>query len=347
MKNIWMLEKDEKTKKIKETLERNYNNYQLTEIKYSTIILPFYYIANLLSFNKPNIIIFRYLNDYRSFIKTFFRFIAEIIMVFLCAISRTKIYWICHNIDRESTEYYPYLTKLRRALFVNCSEKILVTDMYLIPKAIDTFNVEKKIDYITFGKFNNSVGENKQIERKIINYISNIKREKNSFITLCAGMANYKTDHFSKLPELIDNAYKNGFNIYAIVMGDISKFLANNYPEVLDYMKNSKNVLFIEGFHQFNEEAISKYIDFYWRVYKDYSTPATIYKSAEFKKPILTMNQGFLSIAVKKYKLGSIVKDNFVDIDNALNGLKEWDESYANEFLKEHNWDVAVNKIIN
>src|SRR5690625_2117278 len=141
---------DIKSQKLAAEIE----NIELIRMTGTPNLIPIHIIKQILTRKKkPKAIILRYLNDSYTFFHSFIRFITNIITVFLTKTLGIRLVWICHNVDRESRENYPLLVKVRRKLVTKYSNKILVTDKFLIRHAINILKVEKsKVDYITFGK---------------------------------------------------------------------------------------------------------------------------------------------------------------------------------------------------
>src|SRR5690606_13593977 len=99
---------------------------------------PLFLIKQIIK-KKPKAYVLRYLNDYPSFGKTLVRTASEVILILSCILFRIEIFWICHNIDRESDMYHPIMTNFRRKIVSFFSKKIFVTDELLVRKAIEVF----------------------------------------------------------------------------------------------------------------------------------------------------------------------------------------------------------------
>src|SRR5690625_2408729 len=219
MKYILIQSNDFKIKEIGKKLEGK--GVKLIPINSSPIILPFYIILYLLKYGKPSGIIYRYLNDYPSVVKSAIRTLSEVFGVIIALILNFKIIWICHNIDRESHMHYPFLTKFRRWIFKRFSKKILVTDPLLIKYAKKQFPKQKtKIDYITFGSYpSRNKGDKTQktveIIKEFVVYHNN--RSDNNLFGFVAGNINWKTSQFSAIPKLIYESGRTKHNLRFIV----------------------------------------------------------------------------------------------------------------------------------
>lgn len=340
--------KDFKSLSIAKELEEL--QVKLIPVDGSPMYMPWYILKCLIKYGRPLGVIYRYLNDYPSTIKTLFRFITELIGIFLALILRTPIIWICHNVDRETEMYHPRITKMRRAIISKISKKILVTDPLLISHASRYFpEYSSKIDFITFGPYSIKQGVNKsnEILDKIKKFVdkSITKKDMRVMYGFVAGRMTWKTAQYEKIPRLINEASKCQIDLKVIVIGPIGDELKKKNKELYNELKHNVNILFIDGYYYLDMPKISKYIDFYWRVYLDFSVPATIYESAYYKKPILTQEKGFLSEAVSAYGLGYIVKDDYSNLSSVLAKVSNWSPVGANNFLKNHTWKIAAEKI--
>lgn len=338
---------DFKTMQIGKELKKR--GIKLIPIGSSPIKLPLYIIMYLLKYGRPSAVIYRYLNDYPSFVKTIIRTLSEIVGVIITFALNIKMVWICHNVDRESHMYYPVLTSFRRWIFKYFSKKILVTDPLLVKYAKRHFPKQKsKIDNITFGTYlgvNKSSSAQKVVEtiKEFVHFHNGEKT--NDLYGFVAGNINWKTSQFAKVPEMIDEAEKRGYNLKFIVIGPIGSFLTKNDKKLYLKLKEDSRILFLDGYHELDLDQISIYVDFYWRVYLDLSTPATIYESAYYKKPIVTQKKGFLGEAVSTYSLGYVVNSNYTNLPSILNEIPKWNPIGAETFLKTHNWEKAAIKI--
>ena len=349
MQYIVIQSDDIKTKKLNESTKKY--GVQLISVAGSPIKIPVYLINYIVKRGKPIGVIYRYLNGYPNLFKDLLRLISEVFSIFICRVLKIKIVWICHNLDRESIIFNEKITKIRRTLFERFSHKILVTDPLLINKAKKILPFAKdKIDYITFGGYIETPTnyESHRLTKLIIDFIreQNNKNVKKPMFGLCVGNANWKTAHFERIPKLLDKSEMIGRPIRLIVVGPLGSYYSRTNPKLIDKLKSDPRIFFYNKFISIDEDKISKYIDFYWRAYRDLSTPFTVYHSAKVKKPILAQGPGFLKEMVENYNLGATVKDNFEDLEYALNRLRDWDPRFAEEFLESHNWDIGARQLI-
>ncbi|MDX6153990.1 hypothetical protein [Marinococcus sp. PL1-022] len=335
---------DIKAKKLSEGMKDS--KYSLKTMSASPILTPLVLTKNIMTKGRPETLIYRYLNDYPSLFKTILRILAEIFSILICAVLKVDLIWICHNVDKESKEYHPFLTNLRRKLIVRFSKKVLVTDKLLIKEAQKHLNIKpSKIDYITFGSYlPSNTKRDQEATEKIKDFINCAKKntQEKYLIGLCISSANKKNISYEEAINLLDKS--SFYEIFLIFVGEISEEMKERNKKAYEILKEHSKVLIINEKIHINEKELSDYIDFYWRVYDDQSVPFTAYNAATIKKPILTKEIGFLGEMTSKYKIGIVLNENNT-IDEQLTKLKNWDKKNAIDFLENNNWEVAVNRL--
>ncbi|MFU8861780.1 MAG: hypothetical protein ACNA8K_15295, partial [Cyclonatronaceae bacterium] len=85
---------------------------------------------------RVHVFIFRYLNDDKHLRVSIELLIRDIITIMVSLLTRTRVIWLMHNIDRETIVHYPGITKMRRAIVNRFAHYVLVTDRLLIAYAV-------------------------------------------------------------------------------------------------------------------------------------------------------------------------------------------------------------------
>lgn len=314
----------------------------------SPIRAPLMLLLSTFQRKKPRGYLARYLNDYPSLAKTLLRTISEIILIGLCKLLKVKLFWLCHNVDKETDRYYPSISNFRRFLFARYSERIFVTDSLLKEKASATFPKSRdKIDNISFGQANLQIegsGDCKSIEFLTELRKRSLERGRKFLSLLCAGYPNNpKYLHFTYLIDLIDNSEKNGYDIGVVVAGNWDGGGRNQ--ELLAKYRSNSNIVVFEKYTTFSTTFIRNNIDFYFRGYGDYSVPFTVYEACTLGKPILALDNGFLPKMVRHYKIGQVVDMDFNNINEVLDMLLLTEDKAYREFLEKNNWSVFGKKM--
>ncbi|MCZ2258637.1 hypothetical protein [Sporosarcina sp. G11-34] len=350
MDYILMEKQDIKSFRISEELKKS--NIKVIFLPNNPIYNIFKIIKCLFKYGKPKAIIYRYLNDFDNLPKNLLKILFENIEYNLMKILKSKVLWICHNIDRETYVYSKKINSYRRRLLLRYVDKVFVTDPELKEVAIKYLHIEENdLSYITFGNMSNGseVYPNQDfIYEKIVDFVENEKRvyKDKVYFTFCAGKANHKTEHYRTIKRLIEEGEKKNIIIRAIIIGPLEEYYLKKDSETLRFLKIDSRVLFINGFYRFNEKEFEGLIDFYWRVYSDYSMPGTVYKAVELRKPIITMNLGILPKVIEKNDIGFVIDNKFSNIGNVFNSLNSIPSSNYKDFETTHSWEIAAQNIM-
>lgn len=319
--------------------------------KGSPLVMPFEIIRSLFKSGRPDAVVFRYLNDYPSLFKSILRFVSEIISLMLCCVSRFKVIWICHNVDRETDRYHPRLSSVRRSVFAWAANSIFVLDRLLVTHAQRVFpSAHKKIDYITFGELNKfaqpAEGELLEDLRVFIEGArSAAALGPRVLVGLCVGSPAEKVVHFDLIPNLIERVSGLGYSLYFVILGPVRDYLRRRNPAVLNFLETSERIFFVGERVVIDEPGVADLVDFYWRAYSDFSVPLSLYGACTVRKPILTIDTGFLGEAVLDYGLGAVLESNLANLSEAISSILTWDPSRAEAFLRDHTWKECSHKL--
>jgi len=315
----------------------------------SAIRGPLFLFKTVLQAKKPDGYIIRYLNDYPSFSKTIIRTCSEICLLITCWMLQIKLFWICHNVDKETDRNYPSISNFRRKLVSRFCERMFVTDTLLEEKASHIFyKYQNKVDSISFGKIDvrtEGNGDNESVQFLARQKRESLKRGRKFISVLCAGAPNNpKYLHFEYLIEFIDKSKDVGYDIGVVVAGawDSSERSQN----LLTSYKNHSNNLVFEKYTSFSSSFIINNIDCYFRGYDDYSVPFSVYEACSLSKPVLAMDNDFLPTLIRHYKIGQVVDMEFSNIETVLERLLDLDQYEFETFLKQNNWSVFAKRLL-
>lgn len=316
----------------------------------SPIKAPLFLLQTALRRGVPAGYVVRYLNDYGSLAKTLLRLFSEMILVALCTVLRIKLFWICHNVDKESSAYYSCISNFRRWMFATVSKRIFVTDPLLVPHAKEYFPAHAhKIEGICFGGIRPDCRADQDRRNQAIAFIDKKKQEaaaedKKPLVLFCAGSpSNKKYLHFDYMEALLAAGQKSGYRIIAIVAGE---FVASERGRrLLQRFRSHPDVCVYETFTRFSPDFIHKYVDFYWRGYDDWSVPFTVYEAATLGKPILALDSGFLPELVRVCKLGCVISVSDLEVGSFPGFLSSVSSGSFEEFLANREWGVLSRKL--
>jgi|SRR5690625_48273 len=327
---------------------------ELVQLPGSAIRTPILLLYNIMRRRMlPAAVIVRYLNDYPSIVRTLIRTMSELMTILICVLLGIRVIWLCHNVDRESLQYHPVMSRLRRRLHGQVSHTILVTDQLLVPHAkrlVARNNTTIRGSCFGDPKELKKPGRIDEQDRELIERFVEGAKDGLGDTTLVGFYAgtpdNKKLDTFRLIPDLINAAQHEGIELHFIVVGPIRGMIAKELPEVLDFLSSDPRVLFIgDRYVDIDLLTINKAIDFYWRVYTDLSVPYSTYYAASVRKPILTINRGFLAEMVYTYKLGAVADYDLGNLGQCLHELREWETSNAELFLASHSWAAGARAV--
>lgn len=309
-------------------------------------------IKHLLSYGSADAIVLRYLNDRRSFFGSCRLALGEWLSIAIAYVVGIRVVWICHNVDKETKMNYPKLTKIRRWVVAKMAVRIFVTDPLLqkyVPKFMPTAS-SCKVDWLTFGAYSPKSIKSHSVTYDIQSFANNFRERteadrKSPLLGLCFCSPGNKYLHFDYARALIHAAKQTKYRIALILGGNLSKDNTERQQQELNLIVNEPDILLIPRYVRVNEFELTDSFDFYWRGYRDFSMSYTLYVAASVSKPVLALDSGFVGIAVRKYRLGSVIKSNFSDLEKGLTQLESWEPDNGSKFLTTHSWRIGATRL--
>lgn len=306
----------------------------------SPIKAPIFLLRTLLNRGRPIGYLLRYLNDYPSLLKTLIRFASEVLLISICRLLKIRVFWICHNLDRESTGYHQRVTALRRKLISNQADQIFVMDEKLVPEAKKFFpSKSNQIRSISFGRPMEHFDFDPRAEAEALSFLQRHRSaaDERVLVAYCVGSISRKCLHFEKLLSLQEAARRSGFRLIAIVAGPFHASTIGR--EVSKSLSDNPDICFFANYMRFSDDFVRDNVDLYWRAYDDWSVPFTVYEAAALEKPILAYDAGFLPKMVYSYNLGQVIERDMHNVGEALHALaSEFRQDAFAHFLDTHTW---------
>jgi glycosyltransferase involved in cell wall biosynthesis len=304
-------------------------------------------------------VLFRYLNDIPDLRATLVKAALEVGLVMLSFLSRSRVYWICHNIDRETDVHHPRITAFRRWVVGTAANTIFVTDPLLLPHARRLLpkSWSRKLSWICFGSYESwgklepwGDATEPEVRARVEAFVARIRQKadavgKSALIGLCLGRPGRKYLHYDYAARLLQSASLTRFHLALIVAVDMKKASEPEQRRRIKALRNEANVLLFERPVGFHEAEMAHVYDFVWRSCADWSTPVTAYGAASAGKPLLSIHAGFLPELVREYELGAVVAEDMSDIDAALNAIADWEPDGSHRFLAERGWKTAAARL--
>jgi len=255
-------------------------------------------------------VIFRYQNSSPRLTTDLAYTLVILILTTVRKLIRTEIYWIMHNIDRETTDKFPILTKLRRTSLKWASKYVFVTDPLFKERF---FSADKKVKSISFGpKFDGTVGQD------TLDAIIELGKQ-HDLVALCLGASGDKYVHFCRLDKLSALAAKHKKTLL-LILPEHAVYKGDNAIRIKE-----KNI---------DEKAMAPYVDFVYRINDDISMPYTIYAACDAAIPVVTGRDFFTYEIIEKYEIGFSEEDIFLasEAQMAFAKLK------MREFMQDRTW---------
>lgn len=348
---------DFKFKMWKVALEEEYG-YSCRASKEGLMVLVL--LPLLLKRGRVESVVFRYLNDRDSLIKSITFLLSDVLTCTLCYFFQIKVHWVLHNIDKESSVNFPALVKFRRKLVATNARKIYVTDELLLDLARESLpDFKDKIDHISFGRYSpgmitrnvdhNIVSSDMELMNFSLSHFDELTemikrlRPEYDLIAFCGGRFSKKRINFKELPNLVKAVKATNIRFLMVVVSDFSPA---EDEELFEYCTTTRDIMFVNNLMEMNEFDFQGLIDFYWSGYSDISIPYTIYTAATLEIPILSYDSGILPKVVSHYKIGEVVNRDYSNLSTLLKKLKDKSDYNFVTFLDRNFWRKTADKLV-
>lgn len=317
-----------------------------TAIEGSPILAPLYLVRTLLSGHRVDGYVFRYLNDYPSFAKSVLRALSEVAVILLTKALRGRIIWIAHNVDKESEESYPRISRLRRRIVGRAADVVLTTDPLLLPYAARMLPQGKALDWLCFGapelkSINDDTRNVKLALQRLRSQLRHRNPAKDVFVGLCVSSPGVKYTHFLSVCDFVERHSSREEVFGVVVVGDIQQVRDARFVAARSRMARHEQVELINRRADVRGQHVVGDVDFVYRVMDDQSVPMTAYVAAAMGVPMVTEG-GFLAEFVTTYGLGVVAGGTGPSLGQSL---REWDSSAAGRFLESRSWAVGANRL--
>jgi len=320
---------------------------EINPVAYSMIYSPVLLLGKVIRGRRPKAFVFRYLNDYSSFTKTCLRYIAEWLLVHICKLFSIEIHWICHNVDRESLEHHPAITKRRRTMLLNNVKTVFVTDERLVEPARSHLGAsENKLDWVCFGKLRQSYDRESVTGKEIREFMSEHRKGETAALAgLWVGVpfSGKKQHALEMIPRIVER--DDSLPIVMIVVGPLSENVDTVGRSVIDGLETNERVLLVDRYVDVRREPAVEEIDFFWKGVGDFSIPLTLYHAMSVGKPLLVPSGGFLSRYVVEEGIGWFIEEGAENLTEAMRCVEQWDARRSHDYLRTHSWGRAARRL--
>ncbi|SEO98088.1 hypothetical protein [Aquisalimonas asiatica] len=299
-----------------------------------------------------DVAVIRYLNDHPSLVVSLLKPVGDILTVTVFKLRRVRVFWLCHNLDRETEKYWPLVSRFRRRIWERVSERILVTDPLLMDAANTVFyRVRHKVAPITLGllpkdkRFNRKEAEREAREFLRSGGVTEDGRRRTLNI-LCAGVSGKKYLHFDLLPQLERGLREAGWEPRILVVTRFQKggvwSRGKDYSGFIEWCDRAESVLLLRDYIDIDEQEWADDIDLVWRSMSDWSFAFTLLNASAAGIPILSYQSGAMGLIVEKAGLGASISWDFCDLDEKVKAALAVPETNFQVFLEKRSWDNAA-----
>lgn len=332
------------------------NNYgQLICHSGSPLFFPFIYLQKILFKTKPDALVFRYIGDYKSMFLTIIRLFSEVFTIGVAKLHKSKILWICHNVDKETHLYYPLINKLRRKLIKNSAKKIFVLDSLLINHAQTILKVNKhKLDDLCFGNADifkseaqKDAGDLAYFDKKYRKWIwLNNAETKVKYVGLWIGAPAEKLYSGLKALSVFFNRHKTQEPLFGfVIIGKIGDWLQKRDSALFKEIQKNPRILFINKHLAIEADVWHNFADFVWKPCNDLSVNMTAYNAALNKLPIIGMPATFFGTFIEHYKIGFTIDPETTSWNDFVKKIKQYNPECADRFLENKTWGHGAKKM--
>lgn len=345
-KKIIMIFADQKTMRWGDSALRQ----GLGEVSSSSrnpLLFPFFVAKEIMQSRRDYhlAVTLRYLNDYPSLLWTVLRLLSEVLTIIVATIFQTKLYWLCHNVDKETTEYYPRITSLRRKMIVRASDKIFVTNSALVRSASQILGVApSRIDVACFGPTDTSaktktLGDNPDLLQ--IELWSRERRSQRHLVALWVGeVSGKKAEGLTQILAWLRAPAEEQAPLSFIIVGPDRDSLRKFNPELDAVLTNSDRVYFHPGHLDVPISLWPKIADFIFKPLSDLSIPLTLHNAASVHVPYVAFHNTFLGDVVERYRVGYAMTLNSSEKD-VVEAVSSRRFAFV-EFAEQFSWDKGA-----
>lgn len=305
---------------------------------------------------KGDVIVVRFLNDNPSLLLTLLKPVGDCVTLAICAVRGVRVFWLCHNIDKETECYWPFVSQLRRWLWSRRAEKIVIDDPSLMDAAYAEFTkFYDKLFPITLsplesGPVYNRPDLEKQGREFLFRDAGGGKDPRKQLNILCAGTTGLKYYHFQLLPVLERKLREHGWNPRILV---VTRFQKNgswsrgkDYGSFIDWCERTPGVLLLREYIDLDERDWRDDVDLIWRSMADWSFPITFYNACRAEIPVLSYQAGSVGVIVERERIGATINWDFSNVGTAVETALSIPQESFKAFLGRRSWENGARELL-
>lgn len=267
---------------------------------------------------KGDRIVFRYQNNAASLTTTIATTATLAALILFARFKGVRVFWICHNVDRETSSHWPMMAGVRRFMLLACAQSVFV-----LHPLFKTY-LKRESTAISFGE--------KEFGVMRDDTVAEIDEFAKSFdtVVLMAGTDGVKKNvTFDRIPELANDLVMAGKNPGFVLAGASP---LREFPESLMHR------ICISREKDISEDRLTRSISFVYKELSDISIGYTIYAAATAKIPIISLKGSVLERVVQYEKVGLSLQD-------WLKGRNVPTDEDFESFLDRNRWDSLAREM--
>jgi len=295
---------------------------------------------------RGDVVVVRYLNDNASFLVTVAKPFGDLLSILVLRLRGLRVFWICHNVDRETESFWPLVSNIRRWLWSSAAERILVTDVSLMPAAqVLLRKARDKLVPMSVGLLSKRRRfEKPELENQARTFLrAEDGKPGRPLRILCAGVSGPKYLHFDLLPQLEAVLRETGWAPRIVVITRFQKggtwSRGKHYDDFIAWCERTPTVMLIRRFIDIDEREWAPDVDLIWRAMGDYSFLFTLLNACRAHIPILSYQSGLVGDLVEREGIGASIAWDFSNVDDAVRRALNVDMRDLDAFLARRSWD--------
>lgn len=257
------------------------------KVVYFSKLSEYWMVARRL--RKGDSIVFRYQNNAASLTTTIATTVTLAAVILFARFKGGRLFWICHNVDRETSSHWSMIAGFRRTLLLACAESIFV-----LHPLFQTY-LKRKSKAISFG-----LKEFGAMRDETVAEIENFARSLDTVVLMAGTDGVKKNTTFDRIPELADELVKAGKNPGFVLAGVSPQ---REFPGSL------RHRIFVSREKDISEDRLARSVSFVYKELSDISIGYTIYAAASAKIPVVSRKGSILEQVVRYEGIGLSLED--------------------------------------
>lgn len=286
-------------------------------------------------------VIFRYLNDSHNIAGILRRLLVETL---ICAVAKSRgvdVIWFAHNVDRESTVRYPSLNTLRRKMIGRFTNRVLVTDVSLIPEARKLLPVAAATPILacTFGHM--EIRIEKPVKGRPDADIDSVPEGKSFYVASVNNWTDKKRPEFDLLLSLSRKALADNLDDCFIIAGPQTIKIRDTDPALYEQLKSIPNICLLEGEVQLKQLVDAGKCHAIVKSYTDMSLSLTLFQACSLGLAIISEQGTFMGAFIENNNVGVSIDPDSIDIAQTQATCLEIikDSSNFTRFFSHYSWE--------